>query len=425
MKYKIVLFAIMLIQLSVSAAFSETVSETVIETAVKTIQKAGQWPFLPSTRAIAVDSERDLVFMGDGEQISILDTDLNLITLFPVTEYGQISGIFYVQEIHILYMACKNDGLRMLDVSNPEMPIIAGSYIYPDNDLIEINGVFVENQIAYLACGVGDVLILDVSTTRNPVLLSAVDLPAFYYNYTLDIFVSGNYAWVADLISGVYVIDISTPDKPKYIGLMDPPLPGVRDLMISGDYLYTAQEGSGIKIIDISDSQLPTETGSYVHDGGEVAIRTKNNNAYVAYASSGIRVLDITDKTAPIDNPDWVYSESGATGISFGTDENSLFITSEQTGMHKIDITDKTDMHTIAFYDTPADAVSIDVSGNYLYAVDNQVGNSPEKEGLRIYLITTTPEIGKLTPFLSFKGFCATPGTANDINVCDNFAYVA
>ena len=429
MNYKIIIFALLIIQFSVSAAFSETVSETTDETVVKTSKMAGQWPFLHPTKAIAVDNDRNLVFMGDGEQISILDTDLNLMTLFPVTESGQIGGIFYTQNTHLLYIACKKDGLRIVDVSDPETPVTAGAYIYPDNNTIEINGVFVKDQIAYLACGLGgmeDVLILDVSTTSTPFLLKAVDLPVaalINFTYSVDIFVSGNYAWVADPINGIHAIDITQPDQAAGVKLLI--LPGARDLMIADDYLYTAIEGTGIGIIDITDPLTPKEAGTYVYNGGEAAIRTTSNFVYVAYPATGFRVLDITDKTNPIDNPSWVYSESGVTGISLGADENSLFITSEQTGMHKIDITDKANMQTIASYDTPADAVSIDVSGSYIYAVDHTVGNAPEKEGLRIFLITPAPDPNDLIPFLSFKGFCATPGTANDIKVDEDFAYVA
>ncbi len=411
MKLKIIYFILIFFYLFTSSVTGETIT--------KSAQLVAQWPFHP-TKAIAVDTARDLVFMGDGEQISVLDSDLDLITLFSVTESGQIGSIFYARDDNFLYAACKNDGLRMIDLSDPENPAIAGSYFYPDNDSIEINGVYVENQIAYLACGLGGVLVLDITNPDEPVLLSEVALPgAWGYTYAMDIFVSGDYAWVADLINGVHVIDVSEPDQAKGIKLIG--LAGARDLMISGTYLYTALEGSGIEIIDISDPQNPTEASAYANDGGEIAIRANDDFAYIGYASKGIRGLDITDKTAPVDNPAWVYSDTGATGISFGTDENTLFITSEQTGMHKIDITDKSNMNQIASYDTPADAVAIDISGNYLYAVDNQVGSTPESEGLRILHMSVSSQSIQY----SLTGFCKTPGTANDVTVKDDFAFIA
>jgi hypothetical protein len=96
-------------------------------------------------------------------------------------------------------------------------------------------------------------------------------------------------------------------------------------------------------------------------------------------------------------------------------------MTSDQTGLEKIDITDKAAMQSVASYDTPADAVAVELTGEYAVIIDDNAGTSPGSEGLRIVLMSPFNEAVQLY----LKGFCATPGKAGDVAVSGDLAFVA
>jgi hypothetical protein len=143
--------------------------------------------------------------------------------------------------------------------------------------------------------------------------------------------------------------------------------------------------------------------------------------AYIGYGVAGLRIIDVTDKAKPVENPAWTYTDSGCTSIALAAEASTLYATNEQVGLEKIDISDKTAIRSVLSYDTPADAVAVDISGEYAAIVDDNAGTAPESEGVRIL---------QLSPFkdsvqLYLKGFCTTPGKANDVMISGDFAFVA
>jgi hypothetical protein len=178
-------------------------------------------------------------------------------------------------------------------------------------------------------------------------------------------------------------------------------------------------------IIDISTPEEPVASSLFPVEDVTTSVRVDGDFAYISTISSGVQAIDITNKTEPIHNPAWIYDASGASSLGLFPGTNAIFCANDQFGLQKLDITDKSNIQPLASHNTPADAIAIDVFDNYIYSVDDTVGNAPEKEGLRIHFIDTLYEPGEVNFIFNYKGFCATPGTATDIAVDGNYAYVA
>jgi hypothetical protein len=237
----------------------------------------------------------------------------------------------------------------------------------------------------------------------------------------VDIYADGDDVWVADLLNGIRGIDIEDISKPALLNIV---LPNIRDMEISGSHMYASTEGNGFDIIDISNPKKPERVSKFMTSGNAQASRVDGNLAYIAYAfgSWGVRILDVTDKAKPVANKTWAYTEVDANSIALFPGDEFIYITSDQADMKKIDVSDKTDMRSVASFDTPADAIAIDVSASYIYAVDNTIGDAPEKEGLRIFEISIpNPE----SMLFNLTGFCTTPGEASDVFTYGGHAYVA
>ena len=379
---------------------------------------AGQWPY-HSFKAIALDEERGMVFLGDGDRMDILDTNFNRMSTMTVTQTGLISALFYAASNRILYIACKNNGLWLIDVSDPENPLKTGAY-FPEASTTEVNGVFVEGDRAYLSGGVDGLIILNVADTANPTFLSQSRLPGgFGISYAVDVITSGNFGWVADLYTGIHIVDVADPSKPSYEkGIA---LPGAHDLVLSGNFLYATLEGNGMAITNIATPTSPHVDSLYAPEGVETSVRVADNLAYIGYGSDGLRVLDVTDSAKPVHDPAWTYTASGCISIALSEDETILYATNDQNGLEKIDIREKTAMQSVLSYDTPADAKAVDLSGEYAIIIDDNTGTAPESEGLRIIRISPFKEAVQLY----LTGFCPTPGKAEDVVVSGDFAFVA
>ena len=391
-------------------------SSVTAETIIKSSQFAGQWPY-HSSKAIAIDSASNLLFLGDGDTINILNTDLDLISSFKATESSQIGGLFYSAPDNLLYIACRTDGLKIYDISNINKPLEIESY-KPDS--LETVGIFVDGSRAYLASGIDGIIIIDIENVTDPSFLSKSKLPGgFGISYAMDIYASGDYAFVADIYNGLHIVDVNDPREPDYKkGIA---LAGATDITVSGAYLYMTLQSSGMVILDISAPEDTFVTSQFTADDVATSVRVDGSFAYISYNSVGIRALDITSKAEPFYDPTWIYDVSSGSSLGLFPNDNVIFLADNQIGLQKIDIADKANMQSLASYDTPADAVALDVAGSYLYAVDNIVGNAPENEGLRIHQISASDQ----TTVFSYKGFCATPGTANDIMVFGDYAYIA
>ncbi len=377
---------------------------------------AGQWPY-HSSKAIAIDPQRDLLYLGDGNALNILDFDLNLISSLVVTESSQVGGFFYREIDNLLFVACRTEGVKVYDLTEAENPIPITSFL-PDS--LETINIFVDGNKAYLASGIDGIIIFDITETDNPLMLSQSGLPGgFGISYAIDIYASGNTAFAADLYNGIHVIDVSDPQKPDYKkGIA---LAGANDILISKGYLYVTLQSAGMAILDISKPEDTFVASLFAREGVATSVQTDDNFAFISYTSIGIRALDITSKTNPFHDPAWLYETSGGSSLGLLPGSNSLFFANDQFGLQKIDITDKSNLNAVITYDTPADAVAIDVSGNYIYALDDTVGDYPEKEGLRIFEISTSNGAA----VFYFKGFCPTPGKAQDVQVSNNYAYIA
>ncbi len=417
MKIKIALCLLLLSGISGLPAHAETLE--------KTVQLAGQWPaYYRQTKTIALDPARELVFAADGgEQIMVLDTDLNPLATLSVTDSAEVAGLYYRPEDRLLYAACSYEGLHIIDVSDPYHPFKTGVYL-PEDTSATLNSVYVADSTAYVSSWIsGQFYILDVADASNPSFHDRIKLPgAVGLAFPMDIYVSEGYIWVADNVNGVHLVDVLDPTSLKNFLI----LPGARDMAVDGNYLYVTLESNGVEIVDISDPENITSESEIAHfdpegSGNERAIRVNGDLAYLAYEATGIQVVDVSNKAEPVTDPSWTYTGSGAYSIALLPEQNSLFLTGSTAGLQKIDITDKADMFLTASYDTPADALAIDVSSGYLYMIDDEAGNDPSAEGLRILEISyiNTAVIFFLT------GFCATPGTALDVGVTGDYACVA
>jgi len=260
------------------------------------------------------------------------------------------------------YVADYDDGLLIIDVSNPANPFLTGSWNSDNYSM----GVAISGYYAFVADQSRGLRVIRVSNPSTPSLTATIGLN----NSATAVKISGNYAYVTNMSNQLYIVDISNPIIPSLCGFCNLP-EDANSVAVSGSYVYLADGGSGLQVIDVSDPFTPFIAGSCDTPGNANGITVSGDYAYLADSGSGLQVINISNPTAPYltGNLPTPYS-ARYTAVS----GNIACISVLNYGMLQVDITNPAAPVITATCNTPGYAYNIDISGNYAYFADGYSG---------------------------------------------------
>jgi len=315
----------------------------------------------------------------------------NDIANFKIIGSAETPGYAYEVVIsgNYAYVADVNPtGLRIIDISNPEKPVLKGQVTLYDYVWgADINGLVVAENYVYMT---GDI---------------AVD--------------------EGDAVNGLAIIDITNPANPEVVGTLKPSLGRYGGLEVHGNYVYVANAGYGLKIIDISDVTNPKEISGvkypndYVYANGVTVV---DNYAYVAYGTAGLQIVDVSDVT----NPHIVGSVATKDAQDVTVVGNYAYVADWDGGVKIIDISDVTNPTIVSALEGEGEddwvgwvAREISVVGDYAF-VANDHG--------RVIIINisdvTNPQVIDVNGVNKFGSL--DPGSwAMGIKVAGEYVYVA
>ena len=289
----------------------------------------------------------------------------------PGTAYG-----VYVTDSYA-YVADDDGGLQVIDVTNPESPVIVGSVGMQYSG--RARGVHVSGSYAYVVNDLGDfqnpvlsLEVIDISSPQSPVSVGYFGTQGS----PRDLHVSGSYAyvvWESTLATGSHgglkVIDISDPETPA-IASSTSTGRGASGVYVSGGYAYVVDGGyTGLQVIDVSNPENPVSAGS-VDAPYATKVFVSDSYAYIAGAD-GLQVIDVTNPESPVIVGS-VERPQGAQGVYVS--EGYAYVAAWENGLQVIDITNPQSPAIAGSVDTPGKAADVYVSGSYAYVADNESG---------------------------------------------------
>jgi len=182
-------------------------------------------------------------------------------------------------------------GLQVIDISAPEFPVIVGSLDTPGS----ATAVAVDGGFAHVADGSAGLLVVDVSVPESPVVAGSVSAPGFSAEITL----SGNHCFLACGVEGLNVIDILDPGNPVIVGSVDTP-GSSSGVAVLGNWAYVADGASGLQVVDVSIPESPVIAGSLGLDGASLGIEVLGGFAYMSQQGVGLQVVDISMPESPV-----------------------------------------------------------------------------------------------------------------------------
>jgi hypothetical protein len=254
-----------------------------------------------------------------------------------------------------------NGSMRIVDISYPGTPTLAG--IYNPQDNFTPKCIVVSGNNAFIGSSYQDLRIIDISNVSIPSKI------ATYEEYSYDIQIIDNRAYLAAQTEGLIILDITNLANINEIGYYEPSgdawglfirdtlafltygsiglkivnhsnlinlvemgnydTPGsAEEVFVSGDYAYVADGGSGLRILDISDLSSPNEAGYFLLDPMQTLMSVKDiivsdGYAYIADENFGVRVIDVNNVAAPTEV---AYYETGGSNDIFLV-ENIIYST--------------------------------------------------------------------------------------------------
>ncbi len=279
----------------------------------------------------------------------------------------------------LAYVAAGSEGLRILDVSDPEAILLVGQYQteYPllrlklqektlylatDGPLLEIldvsdsvtptwlgshrldtdvSGVFPVGNLLYVAKQGGDLVILDV--TDPSVIHHVTNIVT--EGTVSDIRFRSGYAYILDQLQGLLIYDLSNAAKPSFVGIYEDTAV-VNRLDLEGDRLYLTDSLEGLSIINIVDPRNPVWMATKMIPGESMGLDVRKGLVYVSYRSfydtpnsSGYELLDARNPNH-IEVIRNVYMDNHAQGIR--VEEDIVYIANTSLGLMIYDSVDCT-----------------------------------------------------------------------------------
>jgi hypothetical protein len=268
-------------------------------------------------------------------------------------------------------------GIQIIDAGTPVKPYVS---VYKPSEVDpygRVYGVDTAGRYTYLACAGLGLFIVDISNPLLPVLYGSYDEVDVY-----DVSVIGNYAFLAADTAGLIVLDVTDPARPFAVARADTP-GNAWGVEARGDYAYVADREKGLQIIDIRNPKEPVPAGKRSADVDAWGVFIYGDYAYLAGAESSFQMVDIRNPARPVlgkyVSTPWQVRDAQVSGVF-------LYLSSGFSGVQIIDISEPERPRIARHIDTPGEVLGLSVGDNYLYAADGGSG---------FQVIDKTPQPGK------------------------------
>ncbi len=307
------------------------------------LERMDGWPYA-GARAVAVDADRDLLFLGSGGAILVLDVSdpsAPQLSYDGLHTGGHVRDLLYVAEDMRLYVADWRTGIEIWDVEDPKNPVLLSSvpvyYIGTDSDQ-PADGLSITGDFLYVNANEARVHAFNIADPANPVDLGVQAGPFWYYTYerdTDDVVAADGYIYVAGAGLARFLINpsgtvtkvgentyaeavtcVEARDQYAYagfyqgLGVFDAGTPaltmvgsvavseGLNDVALTGDFVVGVNR-DGLFVFDVSTPQQPQQIASLPLPDG-YRVRLDGDLAYVSSDAAGLQVVDISDMQDPV-----------------------------------------------------------------------------------------------------------------------------
>jgi tripartite motif-containing protein 71 len=255
----------------------------------------------------AVATQGHFTYLASGSSLDIFNI-ANKTTPAAIKRFqpstGKINDMVLAGNYAFL---ASDDGLNIVDISNPAAAYNAGFYL----DYGGLTGVAVKGRYAYLLYGWADLIVVDINDFITGVSDPLVRYVSEFHiaGYGERITIEGNYAYIAygdtGEFRGMYVVNIANPLHPQGIGSVtvsgypiDVAVSGNYAYLVGGvnyDYINGTYSGGRLNVFDISNPSMPRQLIEMDFDQPVYDVKAMDGYVYLANGDGGMKILDATN----------------------------------------------------------------------------------------------------------------------------------
>jgi len=264
------------------------------------------------------------------------------------------------------YACCAfQNGLAVMDISDPQNPTIISQLYLPG----ESKDIAIDGFIVFVAGGRGGVFILDITNPEQPVLLGTCEIQGYDIS---RIFISGDFAYVSDLTYGLFIVDVSDRTNPSVVGQYHT-TDNIEGTYVDNNIAYVTISASGLDIVDISDRSNPQFLANFddtLYHATDVAIY--DDYAFICENSSDFRILDVSDPANPVYiGREWYHLRAKDMEIK----DTYAYTVNPEFGVEIYDISNPEDV--VYLTESPLSGrylESLHIASDMVYVVEKNVG---------------------------------------------------
>lgn len=309
----------------------------------------------------------------------------------------------------LAYLARYQDGLRIVDISNPRAPVDVGHgptesfglpnpEIYNDVKIVDAAG----RRYAIMGSNSVGAVVFDVTTPSDPSIVAHFGTPEFEEGTNIHtLFIDGGKAYLANTRRGLEIWDIADPRAPQKLSVFFPDdAPDgafLHDLFVEGNRAYLNFWHAGMIIVDVSNPAAPRALGTFVGYGDASShsswVTTVGGRRIAAHGDeewgSHVRLVDVTEGSGSFLRQvgEWqTRPEVSAHNIMAAG--NEVFVAYYQDGVRVIDISNPAAPRQTAWFNTwpgydrrygrsffeAAIGIDIDLARDRIYVADTHRG---------------------------------------------------
>jgi len=188
---------------------------------------------------------------------------------------------------HYAYLLNSDKVFSIMDISSPEKYNIVG---FDTTIGISADKMVIDSSFVYIAAKEEGLRVYDVFDPFGPFEVGKLNTPG----KAEDICIDSATIFIADGYGGLRIIDISNLYDPKFVGFYQNG-EYFNSVYLENRFAYVTTSDFGLRIIDINDPAKPFEIGRYATNGIPMDAFVNLTTAFVADYDSGLYILDLSD----------------------------------------------------------------------------------------------------------------------------------
>ncbi len=263
------------------------------------------------------------------------------------------------------YVVMPDEGVQILDISNPESPTPLGFYSICEDPWNSIERyAFDGNRMCLVIHALQDTL--HIVDATDPLNMSYFSYPVT--NYLAAVAIKGDRVYLSEYrIGSLRILDISDPEAATVVGVYQSSAPTAMVLAVQDSLVYLCTT-SGLEILNTSDPANIVRIGfcpkllDTPYD-----IKIHDQRAYMV-GTGGCQIVDISNPTSPMNLA--LRDDIIAPAIDISADGNFAYVGAVEHGVGIYQITSPVPLNQAGHYTVPGYAWRAVPIGNLFYVVD-------------------------------------------------------